>query len=372
LTHEFIRNLAQLESLCEAGVSEGLHVEFKVKEDSRTATLSRVDKRNIAEAVSSFANSDGGTLIYGIGTTKRDGLDVASTLDPITNLAEFAVQFALVTALNVSPELEACSTHVIAADEEGSGYLVCEVKRSDRRPHMSTAPGVHSYYRRSFNGSALMTPSEIRDQILAVRDAILQPVSICGTGNRFVQGEQWISGRVPITFRLKNVGRALCRNPFLRAVPNTSMYTHLDTFDGALNAWKTLYPADTFIHVGDQINALNLQFNVVVRLDVLGQLFSSRSNLLTPAVLILPGSEEIAISTVTDKVSQEEITFDLTYGAENAVLAETRVRFGRDRIASQVLMNPSFRAMAVQSLGVFHADLVSEFVEKQEQEAVTE
>src|SRR5688572_29654440 len=92
LTNESIRNLAQLESLCAAGVSEGLHVEFKVKEDSRNPTLSRVDKRNIAEAVSSFANADGGTLIYGIGTTKRDGIDVASTLQPITNVAEFAAQ----------------------------------------------------------------------------------------------------------------------------------------------------------------------------------------------------------------------------------------------------------------------------------------
>lgn len=51
---------ADLEALCANAVAEGLQIEFKEKEDPTTAVLSKSEK-NIAQALSSFANSGGGT-----------------------------------------------------------------------------------------------------------------------------------------------------------------------------------------------------------------------------------------------------------------------------------------------------------------------
>jgi hypothetical protein len=71
-----------LESLCANAVAEGLRLEFKEKEDSSSAAVSRSDKKQIAEAVSSFANSDGGTIVFGIKTKRSGDSDVAAELNP--------------------------------------------------------------------------------------------------------------------------------------------------------------------------------------------------------------------------------------------------------------------------------------------------
>ena len=92
---------ADLEFLCANAVAEGLRLEFKEKEDRTTAALSKGDKKQIAEAVSSFANSDGGTIIFGIKTKRSGDGDVAAELMPIANVEQFASNFRMVCSLNV-------------------------------------------------------------------------------------------------------------------------------------------------------------------------------------------------------------------------------------------------------------------------------
>jgi hypothetical protein len=349
-------------ALCSSSVAEGLRLEFKLKENPNTADLSKIDKRAIAEAVSSFANSDGGTLIYGIRSERTGGLDVAAELVPIANVDQFLKNLELVCGLNISPELRLASARVIyATPGSADGFLICEVPRSDRRPHMSTAQGVHSYFRRSFEGSALMTPSEIRDQILAVRDAILEPVVVYGAGGSFSNQGAWISARIPVQFSLKNVGQALCRNPFLRVKASCALYSHSATYDYDLGAWKTLFPYGTLIHVDDQQSCLGLNLNACIRLDVLSALFERNSGQLAEAVIVLPGGQEYHASTITDKVSLEEVEFVLRHGAENATVNETVLGISRMAFAKRILTNSTVRDMALQSTGNYRADLVQSF-----------
>lgn len=356
-----LNSSADFESLCVNAVAEGLRLEFKEKEDPSTATLSRGDKKQIAEPVSSFANSDGGTIIFGVKTEKRSGSDVAVNLRPIADIEQFASNFRMVCSLNVSPPVPHTEVRAIACENTGQGFIVCEVSRSDKRPHMSTAPGVHSYFRRSFEGNVPMTPSEVRDQILAVRDAILEPVVPAPAGGSFSMNHDWVSARVSFVFYLRNVGQALCRIPFLRVKSSCKLHSHQATYDRVLRAWKTEFPYGTLIHVEDQLRCLSLAFHACVRFDILRALFKTEAMDLTESVMIFPGSDNYHTTTVTDKVSLSGIDFELRFGAENAPATTAEISFSRRQLAKAILSQSTIVDMYTQNVGIFREDLVRGF-----------
>jgi hypothetical protein len=357
-----ITSVSDLESLCFNQVAEGLQLEFKQKEDPSTAVLSKTDQKAIAETISAFANSDGGTLIYGVKTFRKGAVDSAAELVPICDVADFANNVGTVSSLNVSPQVPHVSTRTILVDDRtGEGVLICEVPRSDRRPHMSTAPNVHRYYRRSFEGTVPMTPSEVRDQILAVRDAILDPVVTYPAGGGWSPSSQWISASVPIVFSLKNIGRALCKNPFLRVKGSVSLHSHSATYDGALQAWKTMFPDGTMIHVDDQQTCLSLSLNACILSGQLACHFSNHSSDLTDSVLIFPGSSSYDIRTITDKESLDRVDLHLRFGAENAPVADQTVTFSRAELVRGILGQETVKQMHRQNWGAWNDALVEQY-----------
>ena len=62
---------------------EGIHFDYKCKHDSRTPQLEDSDKRNLAKALSGFANSGGGVLLWGV----KEGRP--PKLNPITDIQTF-------------------------------------------------------------------------------------------------------------------------------------------------------------------------------------------------------------------------------------------------------------------------------------------
>ena len=66
---------------------ENLQLEFKtIKNPNLT---NNDDKKNFAKALSGFANSSGGILIWGIETNKKDGIDCASEISEIQKITLF-------------------------------------------------------------------------------------------------------------------------------------------------------------------------------------------------------------------------------------------------------------------------------------------
>ena len=61
-----------IQALIEDSTTEGLRLEFKEKEDPSTPKLTRIDKRNIAQAVSSFATPTAAFL--SMGCAPRDAI----------------------------------------------------------------------------------------------------------------------------------------------------------------------------------------------------------------------------------------------------------------------------------------------------------
>jgi len=357
-----ISNVDDLKFLCDTATPESLNLEFKEKENSNTPEISKTDKRNIAQTVSSFANSEGGILIFGVRTFKKDGVDVAGELKPIANVESFARHFEAVCAFNISPDLTSIDIRAIDA-EDGNGFVICTVGRSDRRPHMSTAPGVHTYYRRSFEGSVPMAPNEVRDQILAIRDAILEPDISLDSGGSYSPNYFGTIGRRGLNFAIRNSGNAACKSPFLRVKSSCPLHSFGNYFDSAFSGWKTNFEPGTLIHVEDRLICFSLSFNFFVDFGELNTLFVSNNYLLTPAVKVFPGTEDYHVDHRQGQASLDSIDLTLIVGAENSVATRHEVCISRKDVARAILSNSTVQEQAAKSIGAFRLDLLAKFLD---------
>lgn len=200
---------------CEDRVSEGLYLEFKAKADPTDPTPSRDDRRHLGEALSAFSNADGGLLLWGIAgeQDRQTRLDYANELSPISNISHFEQTTRTLTAQYLSaprPEIEAYS--IPSTQKPGAGYLAIHIPRSQSRPHMSTAPGHHTYYRRTMVGNIPLEHYEIVDLINAQRTPQLSvifylvPVLTDDHGITTVKADLYI----------RNDGTVLAKYPFIR------------------------------------------------------------------------------------------------------------------------------------------------------------
>jgi hypothetical protein len=96
---------AVIQELIDARVQESVQLEFKRKEDLTTGILSKNDRRSLGPALSAFANSAGGLLIWGIQAARdpTDGVDAAHS-----------AQYAMVST---ETEVGKCDYYVGVPDE---------------------------------------------------------------------------------------------------------------------------------------------------------------------------------------------------------------------------------------------------------------
>ena len=357
--------LSDFELAVSERLSESLALEFKSKEFPDNPVLTTTDKRNIAKSVSAMANGDGGILVFGVRTEQLDGLDVASKLSPIQEIDRFSVQFEAQCATAISPPIEPLQTRAVGLDDgSSSGYLICYIPQSLNRPHMAVSKGEHRFYRRSFEGNIHMTPSEIRDQILAVREAIIQPeVSLSGGGS-FSAGQYWTSVKTGFSFKLINQGRAACRSPFLRVSPSCALQSYSASYVHDRGYWRTEFPAGSLIHVGDSDHCYILNFVAYVRWDILQNQFNLGNSDLTEVVFVQAADSEIHTSAITHIISIKTIELTLSWGAENASIQSTTISFTRQQIARGILAQTTVRDQYRQNVGVWRQDLIDQFIDE--------
>lgn len=150
-------------SLPDRQLFETLHVDFKLTEQC-DGTLGKGDRRHLSQALSGFANADGGLLVWGLDARLDDeGFDRVIGLHPISNLGRFVSELNCIEPQSVSP-IVAGTRHVpIASDGSDTGVAVTVVPASDAPPHMATGSGLHRYYRRSGASFMPMQHHEIAD-----------------------------------------------------------------------------------------------------------------------------------------------------------------------------------------------------------------
>jgi len=198
---------------------ETLHLEFKCKaHEGQPGKLHDDDKKNLAKAISAFANTEGGCLVFGISTAggKGDAPDQAKKAQPISAIGAFKgrVEAILRDVVNPAPagiELEAVE------DRPGSdhGVLAIYVPQSIGRPHRANmGPGDvrEHYYQRSGSRSDIMPHSMLA--------ALLGRVPSPSLYLRFwIWSEQRPSAAhsdLRFSLELWNEGRGTARQPAIR------------------------------------------------------------------------------------------------------------------------------------------------------------
>jgi hypothetical protein len=186
------------------GGVERTHFDFKEKQDARDGKLGDRDKKNLAKAVSGFANSGGGVLIWGF----RDG-----TLEekPINEIQEFVNSL-----LDLAPNTTDPFVHGIdgawISNDGNTGYALVYIPESTLPPHRVVLKGdiQQHYYVRTGSSFVIATHTMLEDmfgrrpkpQIEVIAD--LLPVT--GVGTLFV---------INILISIINKGRGVAKGPYL-------------------------------------------------------------------------------------------------------------------------------------------------------------
>ena len=153
-----------IEKLIEVGYEESIHLDFK---DARALDKSEKKKDEIAKDVSSFANSDGGIIIYGVNELDHKANSI-SFVDGVEYTKEW-----LENVINSRIQRRIPGVIIYPIRKDGdlkqTIYLV-HVPNSDDKPHLTSSK---HYYRRYNFSAVLMEEYEIRDAFYRKRSSKL-------------------------------------------------------------------------------------------------------------------------------------------------------------------------------------------------------
>ncbi|MBE3604947.1 ATP-binding protein [bacterium] len=155
-------SIDEIHQLVADGREEDLHLDFKLVNDPDLKN--RDDRRNFAKAVSGFANSDGGLIVWGVDCRKNDDdIDCARDAPGIDSLQKFYSRLMEFTASAANPSVSGVE-HRSLPDSNGAdhGFAVTYVPASDGGPHMAKL-GEDRYYKRSGASFLKMEHFEIAD-----------------------------------------------------------------------------------------------------------------------------------------------------------------------------------------------------------------
>jgi hypothetical protein len=190
------------------GSVERVHVEFKQKYDSRNSKLDISDKRNLAKAVSGFANSSGGVLIWGIE-------DKTLIPKPITNIQEFVAALAQLSIQVTDPIVQNIDVEWIQssdpANDQGFGLLfVPESLLPPHRAILSDKEVQNNYYIRSGDSFVEASHTQLEDMFgrRPKPDLYLSITFRYGGGS---ERERILY----VMIGIENHGRAVAKYPFL-------------------------------------------------------------------------------------------------------------------------------------------------------------
>lgn len=152
-------NKKMIDSFIHDKQEEHLTLEFKTVKTAEL--LDKQDKKNFAEALSGFANSGGGVIVWGIETKKTKGTDYATGTREIQHLSQFISRLNQLTGELVKPIVEGVLHRRIRTSGDG-GFAKTLILPSDAGPHMAMG-GVGRYYKRSGDSFYPMEHFDIED-----------------------------------------------------------------------------------------------------------------------------------------------------------------------------------------------------------------
>jgi hypothetical protein len=198
-----------LNSYCEEQQEENLHLDFKGVASPHLRSAD--DKQNLAKALSGFANSDGGLIVWGVDARKNDaGVDCALQVQPVADVSMLISRLNSLTSDLVSPSVAGVEHRVVFAEEDGSGCAATLVPASEGGPHMAKAT-LDRYYKRSGDSFLKMEHFDVADMfgrrpkpLLGISYAI-PPAAMMGNGVYALR----------VIVSIENQGRGSAAAPYL-------------------------------------------------------------------------------------------------------------------------------------------------------------
>ena len=219
----------------ETNQEEHLNLDFKCTQ--RTDLSRRDDRRIFAKAVSGFANSSGGLIVWGVDARRNDDeIDCACDLRPVESAVSLVASLNSFTGVSTSPTVNGV-VHRALKEDEDAGFAVSFVPESSRGPHMAKL-GEDRYYKRSGDSFYKMEHFDIADMFGRRRRTHLV---LDGNIDK-VQGDRFVS----LLLSIRNEGRGSAMAPFLRISLPTGCQLDGYGVDGNRNFGLPQNPPDGF------------------------------------------------------------------------------------------------------------------------------
>ena len=191
---------------------ETLTLDFKVARVGQNGAqftadgaLNRDGRTTLSRALSAFSNSAGGLIVFGVDCRKNaDNIDCAAALDPIPNLAAALSSLNAAIGDLMQPKHDGVRIAAIeSAADRSIGYLVVDVPRSERRPHMCQM--TRRYYKRAGTSSFEMEHYDVEDAFRREKSPDIELFHMF-EGGLAVRGGSQARLTVHIPLMIKNVG----------------------------------------------------------------------------------------------------------------------------------------------------------------------
>ena len=191
------------------GKEEDLFLEVK----RATVPMSQDDRTNLSIALSGFANSSGGVLIFGSVAQKTNANDpnVISKEEPIKDLDRFIPDVQTLIGKAVAPVVDGVTVKAIPYKKDPKlGFVKILVPESDRGPHRAMLKDTcRQYYKRSGDSFYVMEHFDLADMFGKRR----RPDLRFGWRLSHISSSSGKPSKFSITLGLENVGRGLARYP---------------------------------------------------------------------------------------------------------------------------------------------------------------
>ena len=154
--------------------AEDLYLDFKQKDNADVGAASVNDKRQYAKAISGFANSDGGLLVWGVVAGREghdaESPDVARSLNPISSAKTFCADLNAATLTATKPVVAGVRNLLISDPTASeSGFVVTYVPAGTNPPYRAELDNNNKYYKRAGSNFYPMEPFDIRDVVFRFR-----------------------------------------------------------------------------------------------------------------------------------------------------------------------------------------------------------
>lgn len=190
----------KLEEFVREGKEENLHLDFKTTKGSEFK--SDDDKSSLAVALSGFANSDGGIIVWGVDCRKNENqVDCAQDFKFVENVSLFLTKLNDLTGDAVRPLVDGVLHKAIKIDSQ-RGCVVSLIPASDLAPHRAEFRS-HLYYKRSGSSFYMMEHFDLADMFgRRIKPALSVEIEIHSHDHPHYS---------VIKFFIRNVGRSVAK-----------------------------------------------------------------------------------------------------------------------------------------------------------------